>query len=243
MKKILGLSIAAILIIGLVAGGTVAYFSDTETSEDNTFTAGVIDLEIDPTTGQAVAIDGRLDLKPGETGLMTITLTPTAGSNPMHVWKHIVGITATDRDENGIIEPEQAYYTENGITTGKNDIDRYIHFDMTVDDVEEIPDTEGWLLTKNLDDFEAVAGTGTPGTNQITDYWIYLGILDPNDVEGVESMTVVQSFHLDSMVENWAQSDILTFDEEFFALQIVGGVTADELPGNELPGHAFFTTP
>lgn len=45
MKKIIGLTIAAILVIGLVAGGTLAYFSDTETSTANVFTAGTLDLK------------------------------------------------------------------------------------------------------------------------------------------------------------------------------------------------------
>ena len=36
MKKILGLAVAALLVMGLVGGGTWAYFSDTETSTGNT---------------------------------------------------------------------------------------------------------------------------------------------------------------------------------------------------------------
>jgi predicted ribosomally synthesized peptide with SipW-like signal peptide len=46
MKKIMGLTIAALLIMGMVAGGTWAYFSDTETSSANTITAGTLDLTI-----------------------------------------------------------------------------------------------------------------------------------------------------------------------------------------------------
>jgi len=44
MKKIIGLSIAALLIIGIVAVGTYAYFSDTATSTGNTWTAGTLVL-------------------------------------------------------------------------------------------------------------------------------------------------------------------------------------------------------
>ena len=47
MKKILGLSVAALLIIGVIGGATFAYFSDTELSEDNILTAGTLDLNID----------------------------------------------------------------------------------------------------------------------------------------------------------------------------------------------------
>jgi spore coat-associated protein N len=44
MKKILGLTVAALLVMGLVGGGTWAYFSDTETVGDNAFLAGTMDL-------------------------------------------------------------------------------------------------------------------------------------------------------------------------------------------------------
>jgi predicted ribosomally synthesized peptide with SipW-like signal peptide len=47
MKKIV-LSLAAIVFVGaLAAGATGAFFSDSETSTGNTFTAGAIDLKID----------------------------------------------------------------------------------------------------------------------------------------------------------------------------------------------------
>jgi spore coat-associated protein N len=46
MKKIIVLCMSMVLIIGLVAGGTWAYFSDTETSNNNSLTAGTLDLKI-----------------------------------------------------------------------------------------------------------------------------------------------------------------------------------------------------
>ena len=57
MKKILGLSIAVLLVTGLVVGGTLAYFSDTETSTGNLFTAGTIDLEVNGTNPWTSDID------------------------------------------------------------------------------------------------------------------------------------------------------------------------------------------
>jgi predicted ribosomally synthesized peptide with SipW-like signal peptide len=47
MKKIIGLTVAALMVMGLVGGGTWAYFSDTETSSGNILTAGTLDLNID----------------------------------------------------------------------------------------------------------------------------------------------------------------------------------------------------
>ena len=46
MKKILGLAIAIVLIIGAVAGATWAYFSDTETTSGNVFAAGMLNLKL-----------------------------------------------------------------------------------------------------------------------------------------------------------------------------------------------------
>src|SRR5690606_15344445 len=61
IKKKLGMGIAsAALGIALVGGGTFAYFSDTEVSE-NTFAAGTLDLAVNP----SVIIDVD-NLKPGD---------------------------------------------------------------------------------------------------------------------------------------------------------------------------------
>ncbi len=53
MKKILGLALAAVLVMAMVGGGTWAYFSDTETSSDNLITAGTLDLKIGATGAEA----------------------------------------------------------------------------------------------------------------------------------------------------------------------------------------------
>ena len=51
MKKIiLSLSVIAVAA-AVVVGATTAFFSDTETSTGNTFTAGSIDLKIDNSAG------------------------------------------------------------------------------------------------------------------------------------------------------------------------------------------------
>jgi len=104
-KIIISLSIIG-LIAAIVIGGTIAYFSDTETSTGNTFTAGSIDLTVDNTcyyngmkcssgtwdqTGESCActwtlddLDGKIffdfdDIKPGDWGEDTISLHVTSG--------------------------------------------------------------------------------------------------------------------------------------------------------------------
>jgi len=81
-KKIL-ISLSVIAVVAAIAvGGTVAYFSDTETSQGNTFTAGTLDLTIDidgvlqpnPFSGP---IFSYIDMKPGDGDEKTLSLHVT----------------------------------------------------------------------------------------------------------------------------------------------------------------------
>jgi predicted ribosomally synthesized peptide with SipW-like signal peptide len=90
VKKILGLSIAALLITALVAGGTWAFFSDTETSSNNQFSAGTLNLKLsdsDQTDVDGVTASfGGSTLKPGDTvGPSTVTLKNTGTITANHV--------------------------------------------------------------------------------------------------------------------------------------------------------------
>jgi len=67
MKKILGLTIAALLVMGLVGGGTWAYFSDVETTGTNVLTAGTLNLNVDATDPFTLNISVPA-LTPGTTG-------------------------------------------------------------------------------------------------------------------------------------------------------------------------------
>ena len=116
----------------LIIGGTFAFFSDTETSEDNTFVAGAIDLKID---NESYAIDNTIpefdgpigelvaspntswsttdltdqkffdfvDLKPGDYGEDTISIE--VGSND--AWLCAAAQVTQDTDET-CTDPENA---------------------------------------------------------------------------------------------------------------------------------------
>ena len=75
-KKIL-ISLSIIGVVAAIAiGGTIAYFSDTETSTGNTFTAGTLNLKVgdnDP-TGWNFQIG---DIKPGDSGFQEVILQNT----------------------------------------------------------------------------------------------------------------------------------------------------------------------
>ncbi|MFA1821728.1 TasA family protein [Virgibacillus oceani] len=69
IKKQLGMGImSAALGISLIGGGTFAYFSDSETTE-NTFAAGTLDLSAEPTT--IIDVD---NMKPGDSMTRTFEL-------------------------------------------------------------------------------------------------------------------------------------------------------------------------
>jgi spore coat-associated protein N len=51
MKKIIGLTVAALMVMGLVGGGTWAYFSDTETIGENILLGGTLDLGLSLSSG------------------------------------------------------------------------------------------------------------------------------------------------------------------------------------------------
>jgi len=77
MKKIIGLTIAVMLLIGMSGIGTWAYFSDVETSTGNQLTAGTLDLKTDDVDGVSQTLFAT-NMKPGDTvGPQTITLKNT----------------------------------------------------------------------------------------------------------------------------------------------------------------------
>ncbi len=106
-----------ILVGAAVAGGTGAFFSDTESSLGNTFTAGAIDLQVDnesyyngvfstSTSWELADLTIQkffdfLDLKPGDTGEDTISLH--VNNNDAYL---CAKVTLTSNNENACNEPE-----------------------------------------------------------------------------------------------------------------------------------------
>ena len=121
MKKILLSSVVVVAAAAVVVGATTAFFSDTETSTGNTFTAGAIDLGVDNHSyyngelneGTTWRVDydisdegGRQffnfsDLKPGDWGEDTISLHV----NNNDAWL-CADVTLTSDNDNGLTEPE-----------------------------------------------------------------------------------------------------------------------------------------
>jgi len=97
-KKIL-ISLSVIGAVAAIAiGGTVAYFTDTETSKGNTFTAGTLDLSIpEPGNPQEFPVSFT-DMKPGEwTEKMTLELKNTGSLTHVIDRIQVSGIEENDR--------------------------------------------------------------------------------------------------------------------------------------------------
>lgn len=128
MKKIIGSVGVLALVSVLVWGATGAFFSDTETSTGNTFTAGAIDLQVKsqcsvsdsevgtcgswdyPTEGNGLTLGQFFnfdDVKPGDWGENTISFKVINND----AWM-CANITSTNA-ENSITEPEAQLGDEN----------------------------------------------------------------------------------------------------------------------------------
>ncbi len=214
--------IISLMLIGMTASligmGTFAYFSDTETSTGNVASAGILDISVTGEDGGPLPIEIE-DLKPCEIRYGKEVVT-NEGTNPVVVWKH-TGITGTDGGDpvypsaNPVASSEPEY--EEGLTGAggayeeKHDIDTVIDYDLKIthsDGTEEIliPEENPVVIS------------------DVHCKWIRLGEIQPG-----ESITVVQSYHMQADVTNWAQGDRMLFDMQFYAQQL-----ADPNPPGEV---------
>jgi len=78
MRRILGLTLAAVLVLALAGIGTWAFFSDVETSNANILTAGSLDLTIDGGNDDVQLLTSSIgDLVPGDDGTASCILANT----------------------------------------------------------------------------------------------------------------------------------------------------------------------
>ncbi len=171
-----------VFVAAIWAGATGAFFSDTETSTGNTFTAGDIDLRIDNTSyftnasGTLVASPNNTwaisdltnqlffsftDVKPGDIGEDTISIHP--GSNDAYACM-AADITATP--DNGINEPEG---NAGDVTAGDGgELQTFLNFSFWEDDGDNVfevgeallPDLQGTAATIFDGGWNTIADSG-----------------------------------------------------------------------------------
>lgn len=215
MKKILG-SVGVLALVGaLIWGATGAFFSDTETSTGNTFTAGAIDLKVDSNStynGQAVAsatwalkdlvptsdkFFNFSDIKPGDAGTTTVSLH--VYNNDAYVCAQVQNLT---NFENGQSEPEASV----DLTAGTNQ--------------GELQSTMLWNVWRDdnnngvQDGGEVTLTSGNPANGTLAIYDSTIGTLASSS-----TAYVGVSWTLPASSGNETQTDSMTGDIGFYVVQ------------------------
>jgi spore coat-associated protein N len=222
MKKIIGLSLAALLIVGIVGGGTWAFFSDSEASQNNTLTAGTLDLQVGAADPCTESIDIGTLLLPGDSGNAADWTATNLGSVSGTLRVTFGAIT---NYENTRTEPEQAAGdTTTGATEGE--LGDFIDIALWLDTNQSGSwDSGDMYLGSDGSVYNWVSGSSLP-PEAYDDINNYAG-LDWDSTDGMP--TLAGSADLDFMVEydfpvdandNRVQGDSSLFDITFTLEQV-----------------------
>lgn len=212
MKKILGLTVAALLVMALVGGGTWAYFSDVETATGNQFYAGTLDLKVagedDPNVTAALISLDLTDMKPADEQIATIALSNagTLEGNAKIKFTSVVGTSEGSKPEPETSDELESgpYVTEEIEVADIDNAQLFVKVEVTWDGspvslgIESVLDNNAYFDITELEDVSITLGdlgtiAGTP-----LDLVIKL-TLDPDD-----------------QTRNVFQGDKVAFDLEFY---------------------------
>jgi predicted ribosomally synthesized peptide with SipW-like signal peptide len=205
MRKILGLTVAAVLVMGLVGGGTWAYFSDTESITNNYFAAGTLDLEVDSENPWTSIPCEIADIAPGaNSGDVTITCE-NIGNLVGDLYIKITNVSTSDGDLN--------YPTGTPAASSEPEYDAGGGFGSGYVAVNDI-DTK---LTINCDwNSSGVSGIDNTLLSAMPSTWTLLQDAF-TDADGV--INLVLSADLAGATDNNYQGDKCNFDIELYLVQ------------------------
>lgn len=193
MRKILIALLGVLLVAALAGAGTFAYFSDTETSTGNTFTAGTLDLAVggeNPNQSPDFQIG---NVKPGDSGTITYDLQ-NVGS--LDGYLDLSGITVTDTEGTN---PE----SETGDTSDPGELSDNIYVIVKIDGVQQY----AGLLSGIGSAYDADVALGHGGSTTLTIDWVVdkdnvapLGEDVGNDIQG-DVTTVGLTVELDQTAD------------------------------------------
>lgn len=236
-KMLVGLGAVGVASAG--AGlGTTAYFSDEESFQNNTITAGELDLFVDyeasydsdgavenMAESAAGTQDGEPagmfydleDVKPGDSGHVEFCFRIV--DNPSYVW----ACGDLTQAENGITEPEGLVDDTPDLGELGDSIDaRLVYCER---DGEEIVEGDEIVSGSLVDVFAALSGgaaldgDGTPGLMP-GDQGAYDTVVEPEEGDAfITGPCVCLFWEIPTSVGNEIQSDSLTMDLEFHAVQ------------------------
>ena len=235
-KMLVGLGAVGVASAG--AGlGTTAYFNDTESFEDNTLTAGSLDLFVNydasydsdgTVVNQAETAAGEQDgtpagmfydledVKPGDSGEVKFCFEIV--DNPSYMW----ACGDLSQAENGINEPESAVDD----TPDLGELGDSIVASLAYCDEDGEPLADGEIVSGSLVDVIAAISSGAaldgdgmaglvPGEQAE-----YADVVEPDEGEAfITGPCVCLSWEIPTTVGNEIQSDSLTMNFEFHAVQ------------------------
>lgn len=148
MKKLL-MTLVVFGLIAALAGGVLAAYSDSETSQGNTFTAGSLDLKVngndDPDVPALIEWGPECNL-PGSKGATDIKVT-NVGECDGIADIHIISIKDL---ENGCIEPEVTAGDDPASDVGE--LSPYLYIDLHYNGATIVPPTPIQdLVSKDID--------------------------------------------------------------------------------------------
>jgi predicted ribosomally synthesized peptide with SipW-like signal peptide len=219
LKKIAVLSLIGLVLIGLTAAGTWAFFSDTETSSANTVAAGTLNLRLgaDDPSSESFSLG---NIQPGDADNLASWAIGNSGSLSGELY---ISITSVDNSENGCSEVERSSGdsgNEDGELGGlltlalwmDNNSDGWSRADYYLDpsdgSLEKIPWSGGSVLPDEayfpVDEFSLKESPA-------------LQTLQPGITPG--NFTVAYIFPDHGSTDNQAQSDSCSFDIIFSLAQ------------------------
>lgn len=194
MKSKIMMSILLLVItISMVVGGSFAYFSDSETSIGNTFTAGTLDLKINDGDVNVVAFNVT-NMAPGAQPVRSFKLGNTGSIGG---FLNITAVAVTNL-ENGIIEPEaSAGDTTDPLGELGNVVNIRLYFDNDADGYFSTGDVMFYngLVSAMPASFivnKAMAAGAIVKINAVLDWW---STANDNLAQG-DTMTIDFTFNL-----------------------------------------------
>ena len=245
MNRRILVSVMVIGLVGALAGSsTMALFNDSETSSDNQFTAGELDLKIDwdesyngehvetqELTNNPGTIFDFEDIKPGDHGEATVSLH--LEDNPGWIW---MNMNQTSNWDNACTEPERAAEGQCG---SEGELDEELEFTIWADDGDNIlQDDENVIFEGTAEELEETSDEGVlldgnPSTNETEAF------------PGQETGYIGVKWSLPLETGNQVQGDSVSYDVNFYTEQRRHNDNPDnpwdevEEPENEPPVASF----
>lgn len=223
MKKIL-LSLGVIAIVAAVSiSATGAFFSDTETSTANVFTAGAIDLKIDSTAtynGQPVESSTwqEKDLIPTSDKFFNFDDIKPGDSGENNVSIHVINndawvcaaVTNLQSDDNGLTGPEAKVDSTGGAGEGE------LHEEMVWKIWRDDGAGDGIAGDNIQNGSEVILASGNPSAGVLP---LYDSTTATGPLTGVTTSYIGITWELPAVSGNITQTDSLSADISFYTVQ------------------------